>query len=248
MDFIIAPTIYLVAVFIALIISFVYAKKVFNNNQDKSLFLASCLVGNTGNLGIPLGIALFGEHSVPYTSILNMMNILFIYIFSIYFLAGDKFKLLETLKKILKMPSISVAIIALLFNYCGFTLNSSLDKALTMGAYTAIIMQLIIFGIFMSEVRIKTANWRLSINISIFKHIVLPLIGLLVILSFNINHFIGAIIFLELMVPLAVNNVNLASLYNYKATDVAFSVLISSFIFIIFTYVYILIINISFKL
>lgn len=205
--------------------------------------MASSLVGNTGNLGIPLGIALFGIQSVPYTSILNIANIFFIYIFSVYFFAGDKFKFKDALKEIFKIPAIWFTIIAISFNYYEFELSLEFDKVFTMGAYTAIVMQLVIFGVFMSQVKVKTANWQLSLNISLFKHIILPLIGLYIILYFKLDPLIGAIIFLELIVPLAVNNVNIASLYNCKPIDVTFSVLISSFIFIGFIYGYILIIN-----
>ncbi len=205
--------------------------------------MASSLVGNTGNLGIPLGIALFGVASVPYTSILNIANVFFIYIFSVYFFAGDKFKFTDALKEIFKIPAMWFAIAALSFNYFGFKLGDDFDKVFTMGAYASIVMQLVIFGIFMSQVKVKTANWKLSLNISLFKHIVLPIIGLYTILYFDIDPFIGSIIFLELIVPLAVNNVNLASLYNCKPIDTTFSVLVSSFVFVGFIYFYILIIN-----
>ena len=47
-------------------------KKIFKERSDQSVYLASSLVGNTGNLGIPLGIAIFGIESVPYTSIINI--------------------------------------------------------------------------------------------------------------------------------------------------------------------------------
>lgn len=117
-----------------------------------------------------------------------------------------------------------------------------------MGAYAAIVMQLVIFGIFMSQVKIKSANWHLAINVSLFKHIILPLIGLFVILYFNVSPLIGAIIFLELMVPLAVNNVNLASLYNCKPIDTTFAIVISSIVFIAFVFIYIFIINSFFGL
>jgi predicted permease len=112
-----------------------------------------------------------------------------------------------------------------------------------MGAYTAIVTQLIIFGIFMSDVKIKSANWHLALNISLFKHFILPAVGLGVIILFELPPLVAAIIFMELFVPLAVNNVNLASLYRCKPIDATFSVLISSLIFVIFTYVYILLIN-----
>ena len=243
-EFIISPIIYFVAVFIALFAAFFYAKTVFKDDvQDKSIFLASSLVGNTGNLGIPLGIALFGVASVPYTSILNIANVFFIYIFSVYFFAGDKFRFVDALKEIFKIPAIWFAVIAIAFNYNDLKLSEDFDKVFTMGAYAAIVMQLVIFGIFMSQVSIKSANWRLSLNISLFKHIVLPIIGLFVILYWDIDPFVGSIIFLELIVPLAVNNVNLSALYNCKPIDTTFSVLVSSAVFVALMYGYIIIIN-----
>ena len=218
----------------------------FKDIQDKSIFLASSLVGNTGNLGIPLGIALFGEQSVPYTSILNIANIFYIYIFSVYFFAGNKFNFFDSLKEIIKIPAIWSAIFAILYNYNGFTISEDINRVLTMGAYSAIVMQLVIFGIFMSQVRIKSANWKLSLNISLYKHIILPIIGLFVILYFKIDPFVGAIIFLELIVPLAVNNVNLSALYNCKPIDTTFSVIISTVVFLIFIALYIIIIKMFF--
>lgn len=224
-----------------------YVRFVFDNNNDKALFLSSSLVGNTGNLGIPLGIALFGISSVPYTSILNIANIFFIYIFSVYFLAGEKFSLKKALKEILKIPAITVTVFAILFNYFDFTLNKDFDKVFTMAAYTAIVMQLIVFGIFMSQIKIKESNWKLGFNMVLFKHIVLPFVGLVGLVYFEVEPFLASIIFLELMVPLAVNNVNLASLFNRKPIDATFSVLLSTFAFIVLVYVYLLIIDYFFK-
>lgn len=211
--------------------------------KDKSIFLASSLVGNTGNLGIPLGIALFGVQSVPYTSILNIANMFFIYIFSVYFFAGEKFRFRDALKEIFTIPAIWSAILAIAYNYFGFSLNTDFEKLFTMGAYAAIVMQLMLFGMFMSQVRIRSANYKLSFNIVLFKHIILPAIGLAVIVIFEVDPFVGAIIFLELIVPLAVNNVNLSALYECKPIDTTVAVLVSTLFFIGSIYVYILIIN-----
>ena len=224
-------------------LAWIYSKKALVDNKDRSIFMASSLVGNTGNLGIPLGIALFGEASVPYTSILNIANVFFIYIFSVYFFAGDRFDFKHSLKEILKIPAIHTTFVALAFNYFGFKLGEDFDKLFTMGAYAAIVMQLLVFGMFMSQIKIKSANWRLSSNIVLFKHIVLPLVGLYAILFFEIDPFVGAIIFLELAVPLAVNNVNLASLYNCKPIDTTFAILVSTLSFVLFVYFYIQIVH-----
>lgn len=242
-SFILSPVLYFVAVFITLFIAFFYARSFIRDSRDKSIFMASSMVGNTGNLGIPLGIALFGVQSVPYTSILNIANIFFIYIFSVYFFAGEKFKFSDALKEIFKIPAIWSAVLAIAYNLYGLKLSDDFDKVFTMGAYTAIVMQLMVFGIFMAQVRIKSANFKLSFDIVLFKHIFLPLIGMIVILSADVNPLIGAIIFLELIVPLAVNNVNLSALYDCKPIDTTVAVLVSSLFFIGMIYIYILIIN-----
>lgn len=246
LNFILSPIIYFIAVFITLLIAYFYSKRFIKDLQDKSIFMASSMVGNTGNLGIPLGIALFGVQSVPYTSILNIANIFFIYIFSVYFFAGDKFKFSDALKEIFKIPAIWSAVFAITFNSLEFSMSVDFEKVFTMGAYAAIVMQLILFGIFMAQVKIKSANYKLSFNILLFKHILLPLVGLAVIFNFDIAPMIAAIIFLELIVPLAVNNVNLSALYDCKPIDTTVAVLISTLFFIAMIYVYILIINYNF--
>jgi malate permease and related proteins len=219
-------------------------KKIFTNRTDQSIYLAVALVGNTGNLGIPLGIALFGIESVPYTSIINIANILFIYIFSVYFFAREQFSLKEAIYSILKIPGIWFALFALFVNYQEISINKHIYTALEMGAYTSMVIQLIIFGMYLYSVKIKTIPWYSSLQISFVKHILLPVIGIIIVLNFtNLNSYVASILVMELMVPLAVNNVNLAALYNCKPFDVAASVLISTALFVFFLYFYIEIIR-----
>lgn len=209
------------------------ARLIFKERTDQSIYLAVALVGNTGNLGIPLGIALFGMESVPYTSIINIANIIFIYIFSVYFFAREQFALKDALLSILKIPGIWFALLALLVNYNDITINKHIYTALEMGAYTSMVIQLLIFGIYLSSVKVRTMPWYSSLHLSFVKHILLPIVGIIVVVNFtDLNPFVAKILILELMVPLAVNNVNLAALYNCKPYDVAASILISSALFV----------------
>ncbi len=218
-------------------------KRIFSDSKDQSIFLASSLVGNTGNLGIPLGIALFGTQSVPYTSILNIANVFFIYIFSVYFFAKDQFSFKQALQSIFKIPAIWFAFIALVFNYYQLPIGVHFNRILEMGSYTAIVMQLVIFGIYLSQIKIKTTAWKLSFHISFVKHILLPLVGLGVIFLSDLNNYVAAILLMELMVPLAVNNVNMAALYNCRPHDVTSAILISSLVFIALIYFYLIVIK-----
>lgn len=219
-------------------------KRIFSQRQEQSIYLAVALVGNTGNLGIPLGIALFGIESVPYTSIINIANIFFIYIFSVYFFAREQFSLKQAFVSILKIPGIWFVLLALIVNYNGISINKHVYTALEMGAYTSMVIQLIIFGIYLSSVKIKTMPWHTGLHVSFVKHILLPAIGIIIIVNFtNLNSYVASILLMELMVPLAVNNVNIAALYHCKPYEVAASILISSTIFVLFLYFYIQIIE-----
>lgn len=226
------PFLYFIIVTITLLLSIFLAKKVSNDNQEQSIFIAASLIGNTGNLGIPLGIALFGEQSVAYTSMINIANIFFIYTIGIYFYAKSKFNLKSSIKNIAKIPILWFALLAICFNYFGFTIHPQIDRLLEMGAYTAIVLQLIIFGIYLSGIKINIINYKLTFASSFVKLILLPTLGYIILLILNVDKFIASILLMQLLVPLAVNNVNMASLYDCKPYDVTIIVVFSSLLFI----------------
>ncbi|WP_262363717.1 AEC family transporter [Aliarcobacter cryaerophilus] len=243
-EFVLSPIFFLICMGSTLLLMLLYSKFLFSSKTDENIFLATALIGNTGNLGIPLGIALFGVESVPYTSIINIANIFFMYTISIYFFARDKFNFKESIKSIFKIPVIWFAIFALAFNYFEFKMPKEFDFALQMGAYTSLTLQLIIFGTYLYSVKVKTIPWKLSLQISFAKHILLPIIGIIVVINFtNFNPMIASILVMELMMPLAVNNVNFSVVYNTKPTDVAATILVSSAIFIAILHFYIEIID-----
>lgn len=235
-ELIFTPFLYFVIVTIVLVILALSAKFLFEDEKDRSIFIAASLIGNTGNLGIPLGIALFGESSVPYTSIINIANIFFIYTVGIYFYAKSSYSFKKSLLQMVKIPIIWFAIFALVFNYLELTIDSQLDLVLQMGAYATIVLQLIIFGVYLAKTQIKSHNYKLSLSVSFTKLIVLPFVGLGIILLSPLSNEIAIILMISLFVPLAVNNVNIAALYNCKPYDVTAVVFVSTILFLIFVY------------
>ena len=247
-EFVISPLFFLVSMGTTLVLMLLYSRIIFASKTDENIFLATALIGNTGNLGIPLGIALFGEQSVPYTSIINIANIFFMYTISIYFFARDKFNFKDSIKSIFKIPVIWFALFALLVNYYQVPIPKEFNFALEMGAYTSLTLQLIIFGTYLYSVKVKSIPWKLSLQISFAKHILLPIAGILIVVNFsNLNTMVASILIMELMMPLAVNNVNFSVIYNTKPTDVAATILISSAIFVALLYFYIEIIKFFIK-
>ncbi|MEA3513515.1 MAG: AEC family transporter [Campylobacterota bacterium] len=235
-NLIFTPFLYFVIVTIVLVILVLVSNYIYKDDKDRSIFIAASLIGNTGNLGIPLGIAIFGESSVPYTSIINIANIFFIYTVGIYFYAKSSYSFKASLIQMLKIPIIWFALFALIFNYMQFPIHKQFDLVLQMGAYATIVLQLIIFGVYLAKTNIKLENYKLSLGVSFSKLILLPTVGIVVVLFSGIPNEIGIILIISLLVPLAVNNVNIAALYDCKPYDVTAIVLVTTVLFLLLIY------------
>jgi len=227
-----APSVYLVIVVIALIFSALFAHKLFSNKKEYSIAMVAAIIGNTGNLGIPLNIAIFGEASIPYTTVVNLVNVFVVYTIGVYFYSRGSFDVKTSLKNIIKLPILWAALLAIFLSVNGYKPSDTIMNMLMMGAYASMTMQLFLFGIYLYGTKIKEINRVLIAWIISFKFILLPFIAFLVLYNLELDSMIKGIIFIELLMPLAVANVNLASLYDCEPKIVTALVLISSLLFL----------------
>ena len=227
LDSFLAPMFYLSIIFISLIFTYFLAQSL--DKKDRNIATITALIGNTGNLGIPLSFALWGSDGAFYATLLNLTNMFFIYIFGIFFYAG-KFNI-ENSKKIFKIPIIYVGFIALFINYLKIDL-SDISQMLQMGAYSSMVIQLIIFGIYTANIKIKKIPLKLSAIITFEKFVLIPIIGYILLSFFNIDETMKKVIILEISVPIAVNNVNLAALFDNQPEVVAWLIILTSVLFI----------------
>ncbi len=227
-----APLFYALISLACIIMSFFLAKIFFQDPKERSIITISSAIGNTGNLGIPIGIALFGEDSIVYTSLINVANIFIVYTVGVYFYSRGSFEIKDSLKNIFKLPLIWFALLALLLNFSDIKLHPAIFNALQMGAYAAMVLQLLIFGMYLYSVQLRSINKKLLLHVSSIKFIFIPLIALFFLNNILIDDYVLYIILLELLVPLAVTNVNLSSLYDCKPIDVTTLVFLTSLLFI----------------
>ena len=230
-DLIISPVAYLTAVFVSLIFTFVLT---FGLKDKKEKIIASLtpLIGNTGNLGIPLSYALFGDIGASIATMVNLANIFFIYSFGIFFFASGKYDLKVAFIKILKIPVMWFGIIALIINISGITFNKEVMKILQMGAYASIVVQLLIFGIYVAEIKTREVGLKLGLVTIINKFVIFPIIGFFVLKLFSLNTLFFKAVMLEILTPLAVTNVNLSALFDLYPRKVAMLVILTSILFI----------------
>ena len=226
------PMIYLAVVFIALMLMLPLLKQLFSDQKERSIATVAALIGNTGNLGIPLGIAIFGEESIPYTTVINLANVFFVYTIGVYFYSRGTFDAKKSLMNIVKLPILWAALAAISLNLIGYVPSDSVEKTLMMGAYASMTMQLVLFGIYLYGVKIRELNLRLTYWNSGIKFLLLPIIAFFVIRFTDLPTLVKGILFMELMMPLAVSNVNLAALYECRPKDTTVQVFISSILFL----------------
>jgi len=170
-----APSIYFVIVLIIVIISAFTAKLLFENKKEYSIATVAAVIGNTGNLGIPINIAIFGEESIPYTTVVNLVNVFVVYTIGVYYYSRGTYDVKTSLKNIIKLPILWAAIVAILLSAYQVQIHSSIMNMLMMGAYASMTMQLFLFGIYLYGTKIKEISKRLLLWVMTLKFIVLPL-------------------------------------------------------------------------
>ncbi|MCW8839035.1 MAG: AEC family transporter [Thiovulaceae bacterium] len=227
-----APSIYFAIVIVVIIISATVAKFLFENKKEYSIATVAAIIGNTGNLGIPLNIAIFGEESIPYTTVVNLVNVFVVYTIGVYYYSRGSYDVKTSLLNIVKLPILWAAILAIILSVNNYKPSEVVMNTLMMGAYASMTMQLFLFGIYLYGTKIKEISKRLVIWVLSFKFIILPVVTFIVLSFIELDSMIKGIIFIELLMPLAVANVNLASLYECRPRVVTALVFISSFVFL----------------
>lgn len=227
-----APSIYLAIVVVVVIIAAIAAKFLFESKKEYSIATVASIIGNTGNLGIPLNIAIFGEESIPYTTVVNLVNVFVVYTIGVYYYSRGTYDAKTSLMNIVKLPILWAAVLAIFLSVNNYHPAETIMKTLMMGAYASMTMQLFLFGIYLYGTKIKEISKRLVIWVISFKFIILPVVTFIALGFIDLDPMIKGIIFIELLMPLAVANVNLASLYDCQPRTVTALVFISSFIFL----------------
>ncbi len=226
------PLLYLAIILALLIPTVLIGKILFADPKERAIFSIAGFVGNTGNIGIPLGIALFGEQSVIYTTLINIANVFVVYVIGVYIYSRGSFSIKSSLFNIVKIPIIPASMVAILINIYNIPLSSEIQEFFKMGAYAGIVLQLFLLGTFLQGIRIRELHPKLFIGTISQKFILIPVATAFILSFTNLPLFVQGVIFMEMMVPLAVANINLASLYDCKPKDVTSLILLSTLLFI----------------
>jgi predicted permease len=227
-----APSVYFLIVLLVVLIAAFSAKFLFENKKEYSIATVAAIIGNTGNLGIPINIAIFGEASIPYTTVVNLVNVFVVYTIGVFYYSRGSFDTRTSLTNIIKLPILWAAILAIALSIYGYTPSATVLNTLMMGAYASMTMQLFLFGMYLYGTKIQEINKALLLWVLAFKFLLLPFVAFTLLYFLDLEPMIKGIIFIEIMMPLAIANVNLASLYDCSPRVVTALVFVSSLMFL----------------
>lgn len=226
------PFYYSIITLVLLLPTIIIAKKLVKDPKERAIVSIAGFVGNTGNIGIPLGIALFGMESVIYTTLINLANVFVVYVFGVYIYSRGSFSIKKSLLNIVKIPIIPASIIAIIINISEIPIAPQIDEFLKMGAYAGIVLQLFLLGTFLYGIKLSNIKKSILITVMSQKFILIPFVTAIILSFTDLSLFVQGIIIMEMAVPLAVANINLASLYNCRPQDLTTLIMLSTLIFI----------------
>ena len=233
-----APSLYFAISIFGAVFSFFIFRKILGDKKDAAIVSAGGVIGNTGNLGVPLLIGLYGKGVAFYAVLINTANVFVLYIIGVFLYSLGSVSAKESIKNILKIPVIYFSSLAIALNFAGVTLSAPIEKIVEMGAYASMTLQLIIFGVFLGGLKGIKINLKITFYGVLNKAVLIPLIAFIILHFVDIAPTLKTILFLQICMPLAVSNVNLASLYNCKPYEVTALILASSALFIPLFFVY----------
>jgi hypothetical protein len=232
------PAWYFVISILGATVGYLIFSRVFDDKKDSAIVTAGGIIGNTGNLGIPLLIAIFGKSVAFYAVLINLANVFVLYIIGVFLYSRGNYTVGESIKNILSIPVIWFSLLAIVLNFAGVTLHPSINQTIEMGAYTSMCIQLIIFGVFLGGLTKASISKKVLVYGLLNKFAILPLIAFVLLTQLDLLPLIKTLIFLQVCMPLAVSNVNLASLYGCKPYDVTALIMASSALFLVLIFLY----------
>jgi len=232
MEHALVPLYYIGIISLLLLPTLLFSKKFIKNPKERAIVSIAGFVGNTGNIGIPLGIALFGMESVIYTTLINIANVFVVYILGVYIYSRGSFSIKQSLFNIVKIPIIPASVFAIILNLSQVNIIPQIQELFKMGAYAGIVLQLFLLGTFLYGIKLTALKKSLFFTVMTQKFILIPLATAYILSFTDLSLFVQGVILMEMMTPLAVANINLASLYDCKPKDVTALIMLSTLIFV----------------
>ena len=186
------------------------------------------ILPNTGNMGIPICLFAYGTSGMGIAASISAVIVLLHFTLNI-FLASRKFDILV----IIKSPSFYAILITVAFLYFDIAMPMFVLNTVMLLGYAMIVMILMSLGIALTQ--LKVFSLKSSIISSVGRVIAGPIIGYLIIITFNLSGYAAGALLIQSSMPSAILTYLIASMYSPKkiVDSIASTVVVSTLMSII---------------
>ncbi len=188
---------------------------------NRRTYLPPFLIGNTGNLGLPLALFAFGEVGLGYAVVVFAISSIWAFTYGIYLVSGQSSPI-----KVFREPLVFASLLGALFLWQGWETPLVLTNTLTLVGQMAIPMMLITLGV--AVARLHPSGIGRAVWISLAKLVLSFSLAWLVASAFNLNTVAFSVLVLQISTPVAVTSYLIADKYGADAEAVAALVMVST--------------------
>ena len=212
---------YLIAILIFTLIGIVFL--FFLNTKDIVRELPPFVMPNTGNMGLPICLFAYGSEGLGVAASISALIILCHFTLGV-FLADRKFNI----NVITKNPPFYAIIVSIFFLYYEIKLPVFIENTTFLLMYATIFLILMSLGIALT--RFKVFSFKKAIISSFGRVILGPIVGFLIIISFDLSAIPAGVLLIQCSMPSAVLNYLIASIYSPKkiVDSVASTIVVST--------------------
>ena len=196
-----------------------------------NLIAYSAGASNSGYLGLPIALALFGEQYGMVYMLAVVGVAIYEYTLGAYVMERGEHGSNRSLNNIFKIPIIYALIIGLIFNKIGLSIPIELDDTFDKIRSCYIVFGIMVAGISLSNMSISKIQWKFVMMMLSSRFIISPMIAsVFIYIDLNFCHFypetIDYIIMIISVMPPAVNCIFFATLHNNHYQEAAVAVLL----------------------
>lgn len=194
---------------------------------DMRTYLAPLIMGNTGNLGLPLALFAFGDEGLGYAVVIFAIMAIYSFTAGVWLVSGG-----GSLLKVVKEPLVGATLLGALFLWQGWETPTFLTNTLELIGQMAIPLMLITLGVAIA--RLQGRGMGKAIVLSVLKMIIC------VISAWIAGTWVGlaavplAVLVLQVSTPVAVTSYLLAEKYEAASEVVAGLVVVSTILSVVY--------------
>ncbi|NSX53388.1 AEC family transporter [Parasulfitobacter algicola] len=193
---------------------------------DRRTYLAPLIMGNTGNLGLPLALFAFGDVGLGYAVVVFAVMAIYSFTFGVWMVSGG-----GSVIKVVKEPMVGATVLGAIFLWQGWETPRFLTNTLDLIGQIAIPIMLITLGV--AVARLHPGRLGRAVWLSVIKAGICAAAAWGVGIWFELDQIALAVLVLQVSTPVAVTSYLLAEKYGADADAVAGLVVISTLLSII---------------